>query len=67
MDGSILDLTGSHKCIGAEMSRGCPDGADALPSSEQPMDGFMLRIERYHCARCFEVYRRRYDAAGVWP
>jgi len=55
------DLNPSGKCMGPTM-QGCPDGADALPEERI---GMAIWI-RYHCAKCFEIYRRRYADAPPW-
>lgn len=56
------DLSPSGKCMGPTM-KGCPDGADVLPSEEVRSPGVTVRTMRYHCPKCLEIYRRRYSDA----
>lgn len=45
-----------RKCIGSDLAKGCPDGANAMESTTTGS----TRTERYHCVRCLAVYSRKY-------
>ena len=46
------------KCIGHTLGEGCPDSSMAEPSSYVSAG---IAEMRYHCAKCFDIYRRRYE------
>lgn len=57
LDPATALANNSPRCIGPEL-QGCPYGAVAVYGKETVSRGGMIRVERYHCERCFAVYLR---------
>lgn len=55
----INALNPTQKCFGPTMN-GCPSESKAEPNTEEMRDGLRIMTSRYHCAPCFEIYRRKY-------